>query len=77
MFYRLESFVRGILQKRSIGLKETSIQRAYSFMYFAKKSKSSKRPKEKKRKKGEENQFTKRKTQSCVFSGFDVSISLG
>ena len=38
MFYRLESFVRGILQKRSIGLKETSIQRAYLFTYFAKKA---------------------------------------
>ena len=37
MFYRLESFVRGILQKRSIGLNETSIQRAYLFTYFAKK----------------------------------------
>ena len=38
MFYRLESFVRGILQKCSIGLKETSIQRAYLFTYFAKKA---------------------------------------
>ena len=28
MFCRLESFVRGILQKLSIGLKETLIQRA-------------------------------------------------
>ena len=26
---------------------------------------------------GEENQYTKRKTESCVFSGFGVSISLG
>ena len=26
---------------------------------------------------GEENQYTKRKTESCVFSGFSVSISLG
>ena len=26
---------------------------------------------------GEENQYTKRKTENCVFSGFDVSISLG
>ena len=27
--------------------------------------------------KGEENQYTKRKTESYVFSGFGVSISLG
>ena len=27
--------------------------------------------------KGEENQYTKRKTESYVFSGFSVSISLG
>ena len=26
---------------------------------------------------GEENQYTKRKTESYVFSGFGVSISLG
>ena len=25
----------------------------------------------------EENQYTKRKTESCVFSGFGVNISLG
>ena len=27
--------------------------------------------------KGEENQYTKIKTENCVFSGFGVSISLG
>ena len=27
--------------------------------------------------KGEENQYTERKTESYVFSGFSVSISLG
>ena len=26
---------------------------------------------------GEENQYTKRKTESCIFSGYGVSISLG
>ena len=26
---------------------------------------------------GEENQYTERKTKSCVFSGLGVSISLG
>ena len=26
---------------------------------------------------GEKNQYTKRTTESCVFSGFGVSISLG
>ena len=26
---------------------------------------------------GEENQYTKIKTESCVFSGFGINISLG
>ena len=47
MFCRLESFVRGILQKLSIGLKETLIQRAdcSRILKKEKKSKCSKRPK--------------------------------
>ena len=48
MFCRLESFVRGILQKLSIGLKETLIQRADCSRILKKekkKSKCSKRPK--------------------------------
>ena len=37
MFCRLESFVRGILQKLKISLKETLIQCADWFAYFVKK----------------------------------------
>ena len=37
MFCQLESLVRGILQKISISLKETLIQRADWFTYFVKK----------------------------------------
>ena len=39
MFSRLESFVRGILQKLYISLKETLIQCADWFTYFIKKKK--------------------------------------
>ena len=41
MFSRLESFVRGILQKLYISLKETLIQCADWFTYFIKKKKTS------------------------------------
>ena len=39
MFCRLESFVRAILQKLYISLKETLTQRANWFTYFVKKKK--------------------------------------
>ena len=39
MFCRLESFVRGILQKLYVSLKETLIQRSDWFTYFVKKKK--------------------------------------
>ena len=61
MFYRLESFVSGILQKRSIGLKETSIKSAYLFTYFAKKASLRSDRKKRKERKGKKTNLLKEK----------------